>query len=191
MTNFERLIRPFQTGTIAPPRRPVEIAKSGTKTGPAQVALSGTPSGGDLLVINASSPAFGSIVVQHTLGGGETLTDAVLAMVAAVNAETTLTALGVVAAVVPTRPLEFTVTQPVDLNPQIVFTGSATGTTVMTVQSDNVEITAGKRGSVKNWSTSSNSTVKHYTHKYPKEVTFEYLNLEPLVLPSLPRIKFP
>jgi hypothetical protein len=167
---FERLVRPFATPAVAPSKAAPAAPAAGA--GPLRVSLSGTASAGAQLTLTVASAALtGSpIVVGYMLDANDTLATAALAMVAAINGHAALAAAGIVAAIVPTRPLEFTVTQPSSLNPQATFSGAASGGVNMEIENKNVVIQAGRRGRVTVWNTSFSSEVTVYVIKYPKEV---------------------
>jgi hypothetical protein len=170
MPSFERLVRPFTAPSVAPRR--TAPARPAAGAGALRVSLGGTPSAGAQLALTVSSAALAGnpVTVGYTLDSDDTLATAALAMVAAINGNAALAAAGIVAAIVPTQPLNFTVTQPASLNPQATFSGSASGGVTMEIENKNVVIQAGRRGRLTVWNTSFSSEVTVYVIKYPKEV---------------------
>lgn len=173
MANFPRIVRSFQTPNIAPPRRISNSQGTAQAGGPQWITLAGTPSAADELAITFASTALAGspITITITLGGGDTLATAAAALAAAITANTVLTAAGIIAAVVPSRPTELTLSQPPSLDPQATFTGLATGTTTMSILAGNITITAGRRGSVKTLNGGFEDTKNFYVKKWPKETT--------------------
>lgn len=172
MANFESIVRPFQTPVYTPPRRP-QTSIGVTSGGPQSITIGGTANPGDQLALTISSAAIAGspVTVTFTLGGGDTLATAALGLVAAVNADANLLAAGITASIVPTQPLQITVSQPTSLNPQATFSSSTTGTTTMTLASGNVQIAAGRRGQVKTLNGSRSFSSTSYNKKWPKETT--------------------
>jgi hypothetical protein len=170
MTTFERLVRPFETPRIGPAKSSPSSRARGS--GAARFRVGGTPSAGAQLVVTVISAALpGSpITVSYTLDGSDTLATAALAIVGAINGNAALAAAGFVAAIVPTQPLSFTVTQPATLNPQARFSAAATGNLTLDLDTDDIVIQVGRRGRLTVWNTSYSTETTVYTVKYPKEV---------------------
>lgn len=188
MANFERIVRPAQTPNVTPPRV-VLTSKGSGSGGPQQITIGGTANNGDQIALVVTSAAvLGSpVTITFTLGGGDTLITAAVGLVNAINANAGLQAAGISASIVPSQPLQITVSQPTSLNPQATFVATSTGTTTITLNAGNVQISPGKRGTVKTFNGSASGSTTVYAHKYPKEVTL----FDATIPPVLPPITFP
>lgn len=177
MVNLERIVRPNQTPIVTPPRVVLSSKGSGSG-GPQQVTIGGTATNGDqIAVVITSAAILGSpVTITFALGGGDTLTTATVGLVNAINANTALQAAGISATIVPSQPTQFTVSQPTSLNPQATFVATSTGTTTITMASGNVQISPGKRGTVKTFNGSASGSTTVYTIKYPREKSATEVN---------------
>lgn len=177
MVNFNRIVRPNQIPIVAPPRVVLSSKGSGSG-GPQQLSIGGTATNGDqiALVITSAAILGSPVTITFTLGGGDTLVTAAVGLVNAINANGGLQAAGISATIVPSQPTQVTVSQPTTLNPQATFIATSTGTTTLTMTSGNVQISPGKRGTVKTFNGSASGTTTVYSIKYPREKSSTEVN---------------
>lgn len=170
---MEKVIRPFQTLSVTPPRRSVD-ASGGSGSGPARITVGGGIVALDQLVVTITSTAIGGSPVQvsYTVGGGDTLATVTAGIVAAINGNGNLSAAGVTAAVSASRPVDFTVSQPAGMVPAATVSVSASGSLSVSLTGETIASKPGARGSIKSFSASQSEEITFYTTKYPREMGF-------------------
>lgn len=171
MSGLETVIRPFQNREVSSPRRTVRLG--GSANGPLQISIGGTPGQGYQIVVSFSHASLpgGNVTVQYTLQAADNLQAATLGIMAAINANAPLIALGISASGVPGSPLLLNVNQVASLTPQATISASATGNITLTMSSGVVQIVVRRTSSIKTLTGSFSQTITTYNHKYPRELT--------------------
>lgn len=171
MSGFHSIIRPFETPSVAPPRR-TATSQGSSSGGPLQIVVGGTATAGAELAVTVTSTAIAGspVTVTYALSGGDSLTTAVQNFVAAFNNTAALLAAGIVATIVSGRPLEITITQPASLDPQATFAASTTLTLTVQLSQGNIQLRFGERGTGKTMNGSYSLHNSVYVHKIPQEM---------------------
>jgi hypothetical protein len=174
MIPLEGIIRPFQSSDINLPRR--SATSSGTaSSGAVGVTIGGTASAGAQIqfIISQSSLVPNPVTVTYTLTAADSVQTAIMGIIAAINANSTLAAAGITATGVSGNLYQMVINQPATLNPQASMTGNVTASLTMMFNSGNVSLNIGRgKISVKTLHGSDHTSITSYVHKFPKEMSF-------------------
>lgn len=170
---FEQHIRPFETPNVSPPRR--SPTATGASPGPIQAIVGGTPRPGDQIIVDISHALLpgGQVEVTYTVAGGDNLQNVATGIVNAINATSSLAPTQITATTVAGQPFQFEVDQPATLQPQATIVVSATGALSLQLSNGAVQIAVAKDNRIKTSGGSHNQSDTKYTHKWPKEMTFQ------------------